>query len=226
MGEMIDTLGMVTMNIRRRYDTCPRHPRGVAAALLLVAVLACQLPAARAAEVSDCDRSGSKTTPSPQGRWVVNVQEEVCAVGNGVAAGITVVVSSPEGPEQGGRVVMIGVPRSRDDWPRVRWRSETELEVWVPNLAVVVSTQARWQGVQVALRYCGDNPADREAVAAYKLAMKAWQQETTAWVARRKQDPDNAGPRPVRPEEPRVAAGRCDPADFASSLSPSPSSRA
>jgi hypothetical protein len=220
MGEMMDTLGMVTMHIRWRHDTRPRHPRWAAVALLLLVVLASWLPAANATEVTDCDRSGSKTTPSPQGRWVVNVQEEVCAVGKGVAAGITVVVSSPEAPEQGGRVAMIGVPRSRDDWPRVRWRSETELEVWVPNLAVVVSTQAQWQGVQVTLHYCGDNPGDREAVAAHKLAVKAWQQETTAWVERRKQDPDKAGPRPVRPEEPRVAPGRCDPGEFAGPLSP------
>jgi hypothetical protein len=43
----------------------------------------------------------------------------------------------------------------------------------------------------------------------YKAAVKQWQRDVTAWAARRKQDADGAGPRPPRPEEPRLSPGRC-----------------
>ncbi len=156
-----------------------------------------------------CDRSGSKTTPSPDGRWVAQVQEEVCATSTGAAAGITVVVESTKDPTVSRRVFIMPVPRSRDDWPQIRWDAPDAMEVRVPNMSEANPPEPLFEGIRISLTYCGDNPADRARLVAYKAAMLQWQKDVTAWVQQRKQDPESAGPRPARPEEPVIPQGRC-----------------
>lgn len=174
-------------------------------ALLL---LACCLSAPAAAV--ECDRSGSKTTPSPDGRWIASVQEEVCTTASGgAAAGITVVISAASDADVLKRVFIMPVPRSREDWPRVRWPSPTALEIRVPNLSEPSPPEPQWNGIQVTLAYCGDDPVARQLLADYKAAVKQWQKDVSAWAARRKQDETAAGPRPPRPDEPRLPPGRC-----------------
>jgi len=173
----------------------------------IIVALCCWTAGAQAAE--DCDQSESKRTPSPDGRWVASVQEEVCATAQGAAAGITVILSAAADATQARRVFQMAVPRSREDWPRVRWDSPTSLHLRVPNLAEVNPPVPEYAGIHVALEYCGDNPEDRARVAAYKAAFKQWQADVSAWAQKRKQDAAGAGPRPERPEEPRVPQGRC-----------------
>ena len=72
------------------------------ALMIVLALLSC-LPRCPPAE-NECDRSGSKSTPSPGGQWVANVQEEVCATATGAAAGITVVIVSAKDPARSRRV--------------------------------------------------------------------------------------------------------------------------
>jgi hypothetical protein len=191
---------------------CKIGPAALTVTLSLIGVM----PSVQAAQAAErvCDASESKITRSPDGRWTASVQEQVCSSERGAVAGITVILARPDAPQVSGRVVTTAVPRSRDEWPLVVWRGPESLEVWVPNLANVVETKPGFEGVAVALKYCNDNPADRERVAGYQDALKSWMKETTAWAARRKQDPQQAGPRPVRPEEPRVPSGRCDPASL------------
>ena len=176
---------------------------------ILIALLAILSATAVHAEEPLCDRSDSKATPSPDGKWVANVQEEVCATTTGTAAGITVVIVSTKDAEHSQRVFIMPVPRSRDDWPRIRWDSPTTMEVRVPNLSEPSPPKPEYEGIHITLAYCGDNPADRASAAAYKAAVKQWQKDVSAWAARRKQDPDAAGVRPPRPEEPRLAQGVC-----------------
>ena len=156
-----------------------------------------------------CDRSGSKTTPSPDGRWVANVQEEVCATPTGAAAGITVILVATADAALSKRVFIMPVPRSRDDWPRIRWQGPDAVEVRVPNLSEANPPQPEFEGIRISLAYCGDNPQDRARLTAYRAAVKQWQADVTAWAALRKQDPAAAGPRPPRPEEPALPRGRC-----------------
>lgn len=173
-------------------------------------VALCLAPSAGFAAEQVCDRSGSKTTPSPDGAWVANVQEEVCATPTGARAGITVVLTSATDPERLKRVFIMAVPRSRDDWPRIRWPTASAMEVRVPNLAESVNLlEARFEDVTVSMTYCQDDPAARAARDGHREAVLAWQKAVTAWVAKRKVDADGAGPRPPRPEEPRLAPGRC-----------------
>ncbi len=168
------------------------------------------VPAAGFAAEQVCDRSGSKSTASPDGAWVANVQEEVCSTPDGARAGITVVLSSATNPERVKRVFIMAVPRSRDDWPQIRWPSASAMEVRVPNLAESVNLlEPRFEGVAVTLHYCGDDPAARAERDGHREAVLAWQRSVTAWAAKRKADPDGAGPRPIRPSEPRLAPGRC-----------------
>lgn len=178
-------------------------------ALLALTCLSGMADSLRAAE-PECDRSGSKTTPSPDGKWIASVQEEVCTTTRGgAAAGITVVLVSAADESHRRRVFLMPVPRSREDWPRVRWQGPSLVEVRVPNLSEPNPPEPEYDGIKVLLAYCGDNPADRETLANYKAAVKQWQQEVSAWVARRKQDESTAGPRPPRPEEPKLPPGRC-----------------
>jgi hypothetical protein len=162
-----------------------------------------------AAEVR-CDRSGSKSTPSPDGRWIANVQEEVCETpSGGAAAGITVVLVSAGDAARSKRVFIMPVPRSRDDWPRIRWPGPDAMEVRIPNLAEAGPPEPEFGGVRITLVHCGDNPADRARLAAYREAVKQWQQQVSAWVKKRDEDAAAAGPRPPRPVEPVLAPGRC-----------------
>jgi hypothetical protein len=176
--------------------------------MLLALLLISSTPALHAEEPV-CDRSESKATPSPDGKWVANVQEEVCATPTGTAAGITVVIVSTTDSARSQRVFIMPVPRSRDDWPRIRWDSPTAMEVRVPNLSEPSPPKPEYEGIHISLAYCGDNPEDRASAAAYKTAVKQWQKDVSAWAAKRKQDADAAGVRPPRPEEPRLAPGRC-----------------
>lgn len=181
---------------------------------LLAGLLATTLPAlAVAADATTselvCENSESRLAPSPDGKWVAKVQEEACVTPNGAAAGITVILESTQPPERRKRVFIMPVPRSRDDWARVRWLGPTALEVRVPNLAEPAPPDPEFAGIRITLAHCGDNPDDRARLAAYREAVKQWQKDVTAWAAKRKEDPASVGPRPDRPQEPRLDPGRC-----------------
>jgi hypothetical protein len=177
--------------------------------LPMMALLIALLPLAGNAAERICDRSETTATPSPDGQWVANVQHEVCDTGAGAAAGITVVLASVKDPARSKRVFMMPVPRSRDDWPRVRWQDSNVVELRVANLSEAPPPEPEFEGIRIVLAFCNDNPGDRAQLAAYKAAVLSWQKEVTAWAEQRKQDPDAAGARPPRPEEPRLSPGRC-----------------
>jgi hypothetical protein len=177
-------------------------------ALCALLMLALSPGASRAAE-RICDRSGSFTTPSPDGGWIASVQEEVCDSDKGAVAGITVVLTSAKDATRTRRVFIMPVPRSRDDWPRVRWLAADAVELRVANLSEAPPPEPQYEDIRVSLAYCGDNPEDRMRMATYRTAVLQWEKDVTAWASKRKQDPEAAGERPARPQEPRLPAGRC-----------------
>jgi hypothetical protein len=183
---------------------------------LVSALLALVLPSVPlAAAERVCDQSDPVVTPSPDGRWAASVQHQVCETdAGGVAAAITVFVGAPGAALQGGRVAATAVPRSHAEWPRVVWRSGSQLEVWVPNLAQVLETTSGYREVAVALKYCQDDPDARAQVARYKVEMQRWMEAVTRWVELRNTDPQAAGARPQRPEEPRIQPRACSDADI------------
>jgi hypothetical protein len=69
--------------------------------------------------------------------------------------------------------------------------------------------------VQVQLRFCGDDPAERDSVARYQQDLKDWMAAVTRWNEARQMDPAAAGTRPSRPLEPRVTPRPCRDADMA-----------
>ena len=197
--------------------------RAARLSFVLLLVGAIPAPAATAATATatagddtECAGSAPLVYPSPDGRHRAAVQEQACVTADGGAAAAIVVLVAPAAtPDDGRRALSIAVPRSRDDWPRPRWRNATTLEIWVPNLAKRLGEVApQVDGIAVELHYCQDNPADRQAVVDHQAALARWMRETTAWARRRKETPGSEGPRPERPQEPRIPPGRCDPAQF------------
>lgn len=164
-----------------------------------------------------CDQSESTVVPSPGGSLAASVQHQVCdTASGGVSAAITVFVGSAAEPLRGERVVSVAVPRSRDEWPRAVWRGEHALEVWVPNLANVLESKSQHGEVAVALKYCADDPQARARVAQHAVDLQQWMEAVSRWAELRRSDPEGAGLRPPRPEEPRVLVRACTDADIPS----------
>src|SRR3954463_11762821 len=166
---------------------------------VLVVLLALAPMAGWAADAHDCEHAGEKKVESPDGRWVATVQEEVCAIGNRTGAGIMVDLALAADASHAKRVFNMRVPRSRDLWPRVIWKSPTTMELWAPNRAEILAQESQFEGVQIQLKYCGDNAAERAQVSEYQAALKQWMKDTTEWAQKRKQDPSFSEPRPKRP---------------------------
>lgn len=181
---------------------------------LIALLLAAALPLHCGAAERVCDQSDSEVVAAPGGKVAASVQHQVCSAGDAAGAAITVYVGPAPSPLEGERVVATAVPRSKEEWPRAVWRGDSLLEVWVPNFAQVLEAKPSAGPVTVKLAYCGDDPQARERVARHAEDIRRWQREVTAWAQRRKADPEAAGPRPARPEEPRVARRPCQPGDI------------
>jgi hypothetical protein len=173
--------------------------------ILLVLTPAC----GGAAELTDCEHSGASSAESPDKRWVATVQEEVCDAGGVAAAGVVVDLATSADVTHSQRIFSMAVRRSRDEWPKVLWKSATRLELWVPNRAAIGMQKTESQGIQIELKYCGDNPQERAQLAQFQSAFKQWMSDTTAWVQRRKLDPSLSEPKPKRPVEPRFSPDSC-----------------
>ena len=186
-----------------------RSAASVRSAALLPAMVLLLWPVFSQGAEQFCDHSESRLTPSPDGVWVAKVQEEVCTTATGAAAGITVIIEASHDEQRSKRVFIMPVPRSRDDWPRLRWVSAAELELRVANLSEAAPPEPQFEGVHIALAYCNDNPQQRAQLAAYKSAVKQWQKDVGAWVKLRKEDAAAAGTMPPKPVEPVLSAGRC-----------------
>lgn len=187
--------------------------------ILLFAIASLGAGMAGAAE-EVCDQSESVVRPAPGGARAASVQHQVCTSGGGVAAAITVFIGEAAAPLRGQRVLAVAVPRTREEWPLVRWRDGAHMEVWIPNLARVLESKPAAPGVEVELRYCGDDPAARAAVAGHAARMQEWMDSVRAWSERRKTDAQGAGSRPPRPEEPRTVSRPCTDADLAAHPAP------
>lgn len=173
-------------------------------------------PALVSAAERVCDQSDPQVQVAPGGRLASSIQHQVCeTAAGGVAAAVTVFVGDAAKPLEGTRVLAVPVPRTREQWPRAVWRSPSTLELWVPNLTEVMESRADASGVDVKLRYCGDDPHARERVARHEADLEAWKQAVTRWAAQRRDDPQRAGPRPARPEEPRRQSRACTDEDIA-----------
>jgi hypothetical protein len=184
-------------------------------AIACIHLLLASWSAASASAEPVCEQSEATITSAPGGRLEVSVLHRVCETSTGgVAAAVTVYVGAPGAALQGQRVVAVAVPRSRDEWPRAVWRSDSLLEVWVPNLAQVLETRPAYRDVQVQLKYCGDDPEERGRKAQYEADLQAWMAAVTRWNEARKLDAAQAGPRPPRPEEPRLVPRACRDADI------------
>jgi hypothetical protein len=166
------------------------------------------------AEEPVCDGSAATVTASPHGKLLASVQERVCTTEKGAAANVQVTLAPKDSPDDRILVVATAVPRTREEWPKAVWRNETLLEVWVPNLAHVVEVKPSFADVQVVLKYCGDDPAARASLVQYQVDLKKWMEQVTRWTQLRKIDAEAAGPRPPRPEEPRVSNQLCRAGDI------------
>lgn len=199
-------------------DACKQLENCTMRARFIVPVfLACAPAGTSFASEAVCEQSESIVNHSPDGLLAASVQHQVCATAaGGVAAAVTVFIGDAAAPLQGSRVVSVGVPRSRDEWPKAVWRGNATLEVWVPNLAKVLDTSPAYKNVSVKLKYCGDDPDLRARVAQNQVDVQQWMTAVTRWNELRKTDAQGAGPRPERPVAPNATPRACDDSDIPS----------
>ncbi len=101
----------------------------------------------------------------PDDKWVAIVQEEVCT-GIGIAStGVTDVVqlllreSKSENGEDVFAIEEHGDPTNR---PNIKWLSPTKLQITVPNTALIGLDKKSHAGIEIAIKYEPDDPAERE----------------------------------------------------------------
>ena len=130
---------------------------------LLVAVSS--MPAQAQLGALGCQREIVAMGVSPEDKWVAVVQEEVCS-GPGIAStnvtDVVQLVPQERKPENGDDIFAVeghGDPTQR---PNVRWLSSTKLQINVPNKSLIGLDKKSYAGIEIAIKYEPDDPAERE----------------------------------------------------------------
>jgi hypothetical protein len=112
-----------------------------------------------------CQREMIAMGVSPDDKWVAVVQEEVCS-GLGIAStGVTDVVQlvpRDRKPENGDDIFAINENGDPTQRPNIRWLSPTKLQITVPNTALIGLDKKSYAGIEIAIKYEPDDPAERE----------------------------------------------------------------
>jgi hypothetical protein len=112
-----------------------------------------------------CQREMVAMGVSPDDKWIAVVQEEVCS-GLGIAStnvtDVVQLVPRERKPENGDDIFAVeghGDPTQR---PNIRWLSSTKLQINVPNKSLIGLDKKNYAGIEIAVKYEPDDPAERE----------------------------------------------------------------
>ncbi len=144
---------------RRRTGRRAPHVPVLTAALLLSATPS----PVHAENERRCEQLHKTTVTSPDGLWAAVMYEEVCDLGMTSSDAIVVDLAFPDNPSRTQAVIAMSTPSRRHLWPRVRWGSPSKLIVELAAGSQVALRMAHYQGVDVEVSHCADDPQEHRA---------------------------------------------------------------
>jgi hypothetical protein len=167
----------------------------------------------QSADFPNCEREVLQSEVSPRGDWTATSIQEVCQLGISTGASALVQLSSRSDPRLVQIVLAMTLPARAEENPRIVWSSPTQLGIVVDAGSRFGLRVAEYQGIQIEVSYCPDDPLFREALLQWQGAYRQWIRDSTAWSEARRRDPQSAGPKPAMPQPPvrsaRLVQGRC-----------------
>jgi len=161
-----------------------------------------------------CKQIPKLTATSPDGRWIASTYEEVCDLGL-VTSDAAVIALGQSEHSRSQVIIGMDAPSSDSDWPKAYWQAANRILIIVSNHSELSLQMARYQGVDVEVRYCPDDPVERRRWLQYKEARAKWVSDTAKWFDQKKVNPQLTTPKPVEPsrmpEPAPSAAVHCKP---------------
>jgi hypothetical protein len=105
-------------------------------------------------------------------------------------------------PESSVTILSVDMPSDKRKWPKPEWESSKKIVIQLPGSANIALQVASFQNIEIQLRFCPSDPANRDRWVAYKAAYHQWVVDMAAWSRLVSQDPHTAGPKPVSPTPP------------------------
>lgn len=172
------------------------------ALMLIYAALLFRPNPTRAEDASKCDRTDSAEFWSPDARWVVRRYGNICDLGIMSSAAVKLDLALATSPNSSVTILSVDMPSDKLQWPKPEWESSKKIVIQLPSSANIALQVASFQNIEIQLRFCPGDPANRDRWVAYKAAYHQWVVDMAAWSRLQNQDPHTAGPKPVSPTPP------------------------
>ncbi len=123
---------------------------------------------------AECTSRVISTLLSPDDSWIAVVRETVCsnegfAMGSTgdavelIRSGAELPMNIQRGIEPTNGNIVLGLDRgSWKDRPIVQWLSPNKMQITVPNKSLVGLRKSSFEGIEIAIRFDPDEPAERE----------------------------------------------------------------
>jgi len=157
-------------------------------------------------KATHCDESDSSTFKVPNGVWTARLYGETCDLGLSSSASVVIELVRADNPTSRQVILGMTMPPTKAGRPRLAWESPNKILIDLPSSAEIGLQMAYFQGVEIDVRFCPRDPAARAGWLEYRASYRQWIADTSAWTEKRKQNPDSAGPKPVRPMPPSKVA--------------------
>lgn len=157
---------------------------------------------AHAGDADNCEHIDASEFWSPDAHWVARLYGYICNLGIMSSAAVKVDLVSAALPDSPVTILSVDMPSDKRHWPEPKWESPQALVIQLPSSANIALQMARFQNIEVQLRFCPSDPAIRDRWLAYRATYHQWVVDMAAWSRLRNQDPSKAGPEPVVPKPP------------------------
>lgn len=158
--------------------------------------------AAAAEPATQCERTDTSEFRSPDGRWLARLYGESCDLGLSSSASVVVELARADDAHFRQNVLGMTMPSKKSGWPRVAWASPTKVLIDLPSSADIGLQMAYFQGVEIDVRLCPRDPANRARWLEYRASYRKWVKDNSAWIETKQRNPQAAGPPPERPTPP------------------------
>lgn len=160
---------------------------------------------------SNCKETVWQAEYSLDNVWKATSSQVVCDLG--LSSSASAVVKIGRGPDMKLQATVLGMdlPSDPADEPRIQWISPTKLMITVAAGSMFASRVAEYQGIQIDVRYCPDDPKLNQQMIEWRTKYQKWIQDTSIWTEKKKADPMFREPKPTLPLPPnRPKTSSCD----------------